>query len=146
MALGAYLLPITSLLLLALTSCGTGNRQLESIIISPGGNISMHYTASGTFNKAPATVSPLPVSWYVVNSAVSPEVIGQEYGYTLTTEPYSLSPCALTDTVVALAPMNPNAPTTGTVPSKVYQDLVVTHTVSVEGGFVAAAAPANCSQ
>jgi len=144
---GTYLLSAATLLVfLGMTACGSTSRQLQSITVSSGGNVSMQYTATGTFNKAPATVSPLPVSWYVVNSAVIANVSPPDYGYTLTSEPYSLNPCVLTDTVVALAPMDPNAPTSGGIPSKVYQDLVVTHTVSVEGGFVAAAAPANCSQ
>jgi len=144
---GTYLLSAATLLVfLGITACGSTNRQLQSITISSGGNISMQYAATGTFNKAPTTVSPLPVSWYVVNSAVIADVSPPDYGYTLTTQPYSLNPCVLTDTVVALAPMDPNAPTSGGIPSKVYQDLVVTHAVSVEGGFVAAAAPANCAQ
>ena len=50
-----------------------------------------------------------------------------------------------TDTVVALAPEDRNATTTGEVSLNVYQDLIITHAVSKEGGFVAAAAPANCS-
>jgi hypothetical protein len=144
---GACLLSVTCLsVLLGITACGSGSRQLQSISISSGGNVNMHYTATGTFNKAPTTVSPLPVSWYVVNSAVSPAITEPTYGYVLTTEPYSLSSCVLTDTVVALAPVNPSAPSSGALPDKVYQDLVVNHTVSMEGGFVAAAAPANCSQ
>jgi len=145
--LGTYLLlPATLLVALGITACGSGNRQLQSIAISSGGNVSMQYSATGTFNKAPTTVSPLAVSWYVVNSAVISDVSPPDYGYSLTTDPYSLEPCVLTDSVVALAPMNPNAPTSGAIPAKIYQDLVVTRTVSVEGGFVAASAPANCSQ
>ena len=144
---GTYLLSATCLLVvLGITACGSGSRQLRSITINSGGNISMQYIATGTFNKAPTTVSPRPVSWYVVNSAVSSAITEPTYGYVLTTEPYSLSPCVLTDTVVALAPVNPSAPSSGALPDKVYQDLVVNHTVSMEGGFVAAAAPANCSQ
>jgi len=145
--LGACLLYVICLLvLLGISACGSGSRQLQSISISSGGNVNMQYTATGTFSKAPTTVSPLPVSWYVVNSAVNPAVNGPIVGYALTTEPYTLSPCVLTDTVVALAPVNPSAPSSGALPDKVYQDLVVNHTVSMEGGFVAAAAPANCSQ
>lgn len=143
---GACLLSVTCLsVLLGINACGSGSRHLQSISISSGGNFNMQYTAAGTFNKQPASVTPLPVSWYVVNSAVNPAVNGPTYGYTLTTEPFTLSPCVLTDTVVALAPMDPNAPNTGAVPFKVYQDLVVTHTLSTEDGFVAAAASANCS-
>jgi hypothetical protein len=143
---GTVLSATCLLVVLGITACGSGSRQLQSITISSGGNISMQYTATGTFNKAPTAVSPLPVSWYVVNSAASPAITEPTYGYVLTTEPYSLSPCVLTDTVVALAPVNPIAPSSGALPDKVYQDLVVNHTVSMEGGFVAAAAPANCSQ
>ena len=144
---GTYLLSAAILLVvLGTTACGSSSRRLESITISSGGNVSMQYSATGIFNKAPTTVSPLPVSWYIVNSSVISDVSPPDYGYTLTTQPYSLNPCVLTDTVVALAPMDPNAPTSGGISAKVYQDLVVTHSVSVEGGFVAAASPANCSQ
>jgi hypothetical protein len=145
--IGTYLLSATFLLLiLGTTTCGSGGRrQLESIAINSGGNINMQYTATGMFNREPTPVSPLPVSWYVVNSAFSPAVVQPIYGYVLTTQPYTLSPCLLTDTVVALAPADPNAPSSGEIPLQVYQDLVVTHTVTKEGGFVAASAAANCS-
>ncbi|HTS34904.1 MAG TPA: hypothetical protein VMH04_04470 [Candidatus Solibacter sp.] len=143
---GAHLLSATILLVvLWVAACGTGTRQLQSITISSGGNINMQYTATGNFNKDPRTVSPLPVSWYVVSSNVSPSVVEPIYNYVLTTEPYSLNPCSLTDTVIALAPTDPNAPSSGAIPGNVYQDLVVTQSVSKEGGFVAAASPANCS-
>jgi hypothetical protein len=145
---GTYLLSAASLLVVfGITTCGSSNRQLESITISSGGNVSMQYTATGRYNESPTSVTSLPVSWYVVvNTAVNPAITGPPvYGYTLTTQPFELSPCVQSDTVVALAPADPNAPTTGEVSLNVYQDLIITHAVSKEGGFVAAAAPANCS-
>lgn len=58
-----------SLLLFGLgaTGCGGSKRVLESISISPNPafakNGTIQLVATGTFNLAPLTVSPLPVDW-----------------------------------------------------------------------------------
>ncbi len=120
-----------SLLVSASLGCGSGssNRQLQSIAINGTGMIQLQFTATGTFNMSPATVSPLPVSWYVVNLTPS------GMPYILTSQPFQ-SECqdAL---LIAVAPADPMAPATGTIPSQVFQDLVTAHTITVEGGFVA---------
>jgi len=141
------LFAVSLLVVFGITACGSNSsRQLESIAISPSGNFSiLQYTATGTFNKSPTNVTPLPVSWYLVNTAVNPAINGPVYGYSLTTQPFAISTCAPTDTVVALAPADPNAPTSGALTGQVYQDLVVAHTVSKEEGFVAEAVTVNCT-
>jgi len=101
---------VTSLTL----GCGSGsdpNRQLQSITInSVVAGQQIQFVATGTFSAAPTTVSPLPVSW----SYAPPP--GQ---YTLTTQPFSFN-CAQPESpgpIVAMAPVNPNAPSTGSTSS-----------------------------
>jgi hypothetical protein len=121
-----------SLLLSATLGCGSsgsGNRQLQSIAVNGTGMIQLQFTATGTFSASPTTVSPLPVSWYVVNPTPDGEA------YALTSQPFQ-SMCQ-NATLVAVAPADPKAPASGTIPSQVFQDLVIAHTTTVEGGFVA---------
>ncbi len=120
-----------SLLLSATLGCGGGSssRQLQSIAVTGTGMIQLQFTAAGTFSASPMTVNPLPVSWYVVNPTPS----GTPYA--LTREPFQVA-CE-NATLVAVAPADPTAAASGTIPSQVFQDLVTAHTTTVEGGFVA---------
>jgi hypothetical protein len=126
-----------SLFLAATLGCGSNNRQLQSIAVNnsgaiEGNMIQLQFAAAGTFNASPTTINPLPVSWYVVPQDTTAV-------YTLTSQPFSMS-CQTGSSVIALAPTDPNAPSSGTVPNQVFQDLVINHTVTAEGGFVASAA------
>jgi len=120
-----------SLFLSATLGCGSGgsSRQLQSIAVNGTGMIQMQFTATGSFTVTPTTVSPLPVSWYVVNPVPS------GMPYLLTSQPFEVT-CE-NATLVAVAPADPTAPASGTIPSQVFQDLVIAQTTTVEGGFVA---------
>jgi hypothetical protein len=121
---------VASFLSATLGCGGSGSsRQLQSIAVAGTGMIQLQFTATGTFNSSPMTVNPLPVSWYVVNPTPS----GTPYA--LTSEPFQVG-CE-NATLVAVAPANPTAAASGTIPSQVFQDLVTAHTTTVEGGFVA---------
>jgi hypothetical protein len=104
-ALLILLLFVTSFTL----SCGGSNRQLQSITIAQSANgEQIQFVATGTFSAAPITVTPLPVSW---SYAPPPPQ------YNLTTQPYVFS-CASPQSpgpIVAMAPANPNAPTSGSM-------------------------------
>jgi hypothetical protein len=132
------LFTLSASLFLALTlGCGTSNRQLQSIAINTtgaieGNMIQLQFVAAGTFNASPTAVNPLPVSWYVVPHDTTAV-------YTLTSQPLTMM-CQTGSSVIALAPTNPNAPSSGTIPSQVFQDLVINHTIAEEGGFVASTA------
>ena len=96
-------------------SCGTGtHRYLESINIGSTANgQQISFVATGTFTAPPTTVTPLPVDWTLGLMAPPPP----QYTYTLTTEPYVFN-CASAGSenlpVVAFAPINPDAPNSGT--------------------------------
>lgn len=107
----------TSLLLLAafLTgSCGSGNpnsnRQLLKISVAPNPDLiaPTSYIATGTYSAPPITVAPLPVFWYSIDP---PD------GYQLTPTPYVACNLPHGSTVTAIAPVNPNAPTSGPIGS-----------------------------
>ncbi len=93
-----------SLFLSATLGCGSGgsSRQLQSIAVNGTGMIQMQFTATGTFTVTPTTVSPLPVSWYVVNPVPS------GMPYLLTSQPFEVT-CE-NATLVAVAPADPTAP------------------------------------
>src|SRR3974390_180118 len=102
-----------ALLLLFVISAGGANRQMQSISISPsiGTGVNVTYTATGTFNRAPVTVHPVSVSWYVL-----PDVDPPAARYSLSGGTFVATRCpqnnpqfAATFTVVALAPANPDA-------------------------------------
>jgi hypothetical protein len=119
-----------SLFLSTTLGCGSSNRRLQSIAASnSGGVIQLQFTATGTFSGSPATIEPLPVSWYLVRTIPSP------VAYTLTSQPFQTT-CENAD-LIAVAPADPKAPASGTIPSQVFQDLVIDHTTTAEGGFVA---------
>jgi len=96
-------------------SCGSGgsssgsNRQLQSIAIhevSNGGDVS--FTATGTYNAPPVTVTPLPASWYIQDPPAR---------YLLTTQPFVVPCLSVAPGVTAVAPADPNAPTSGSFSS-----------------------------
>jgi hypothetical protein len=120
--------------------CGQPSRKLQSITIaSPAGSSTETIlNASGTFNISPTDVKPLPVSWY----AVGPGLQQPSPVYSLTSQSFVWG-CGAGIVAVALAPANPNAPTSGSIPSQVFQDLVLTHALSTEGGYLAATMPAQ---
>ena len=100
-------------------ACGSSssNRQLQSITISSTvSGQQVRFTATGTFSAPPTTVSPLPVSdWGIGPFAPPPENVQ----YTLTTQPFVFD-CTRAGApnlpVSTLAPSDPNAPTTGSLP------------------------------
>ena len=115
------LLPVT----LSTLACGSSNRQLESINIKATTDVGqVQFTASGTFSAPPTTVAPLPVEW--ANGFLAPPA--ENVDYTLTTQPYVLSclgsPPGTEVQVTALAPLNPSAPLSGSLP---WAKLVMAH-------------------
>jgi hypothetical protein len=127
------------LLVLQLTpGCGGGgggsSRQLVSIGASATGMTQIQLTATGTFTSSPKTVSPLPVSWWVKEGVV----LDPPYPYTLSSQPYSVG-CQTGASVVAIAPANPSAASSGTIPTPVFQDLINAKTPTSDGGFVVSA-------
>ncbi len=136
-------------LLLAIASCGgSANRQLASISISPAtGSGAASYTATGTFTASPVTVTPLPVSWFIMGPGIDPP----GPGYNISSGKYAPTRCIqvqgiqpATYTVIGLAPANPAAPGTGSMSNQAFEDLVIAHTTSAEAGFVAATAQLTC--
>ena len=116
-------MPKASVLLLVLVlaslilSCGSGSgRHLQSITLTQttiDNGEEVQFVATGTFSAPPTTVTPLPVDW--TNGLMAPPP--PTFNYTLTTQPYVVNctvvgPEALP--VVAFAPPNPSAPTSGT--------------------------------
>jgi len=97
-------------------SCGSSGRHLQSITLTQtaiNNGQEDQFVATGTFSAPPITVTPLPVDW--TNGLMAPPP--PTYTYTLTTQPYvvnctTVGPEALP--VVAFAPPDPNAPTSGT--------------------------------
>jgi len=101
-----FLLLSTALLIL---SCGSSSRQLQSININGVASCcSASYTAVGTFNAAPMSVTPLPTSWSLGTPPAT---------YQLTTQAFEVD-CNGPITgilVTAMSPADPNAPSTGLV-------------------------------
>jgi hypothetical protein len=103
-------------------ACGSSNnsmgnnRQLQSISIQStvSGN-QVLFTATGTFSAPPTTVSPLPVGVWGIGPFAPPP---QSLTYTLTTQPFvfDCNGSAPGLPVTALAPSDPNAPATGSLP------------------------------
>ncbi|HME36181.1 MAG TPA: hypothetical protein VKF84_13170 [Candidatus Sulfotelmatobacter sp.] len=107
------LLVVASLIL----SCGSGSgRHLQSITLTQtaiNNGKDDQFIATGTFSAPPTTVTPLPVDW--TNGLMAPPP--PTYSYTLTTQPYVVNCTTVgpeAPTVVAFAPPDPNAPTSGT--------------------------------
>ena len=100
-----------SLLLLTGLACGTSSRQLQSISISPSiadaqssPNGQVQFVATGHYNRAPMSSSPLPVLWGLL-----PGMSGQA-GATITQS--GLAQCAQgasgSFSVATWAPADPN--------------------------------------
>jgi len=140
----------TSLALLAaFVMCGCGSdRRLESLSVTPASMTNVKagtqvtFTAAGQFNMSPMTVNPARVSWRAFGPGIDQAGANS---YSLTDQPVMFTcPVPGTFSVTAYAPTNPNAAADGSVPAQVYQDLVTSHSMSVEGGFVAATAQVTC--
>lgn len=128
----AAILVVISLALLSLLGCGSGGRQLKSITTNATGMIQFQVTATGTFNGSPTTVNPLPLSWWVQTGTI----VEPPYNYSLSSQPFTVG-CGMFP-VVAIAPTDPNAPSSGTIPTQVFQDLM-NGQVTSEGGFIVSA-------
>jgi hypothetical protein len=136
----------------ALTVTGTvpKKRLLESITVSPSQakGAKAAYVATGKFNEPPVKVEPLHVSWYLAGPGIDPP---PPY-YSLTTaadkpdrcNEIAANPVEFHYTVIALAPADPKASRSGPVPRKVFQDLVIDHSKTSEGGFVVGFAKLAC--
>ncbi len=137
-------------LLSSIPGCSVGaNRALESISISPNtaAGASASYIATGTFNTSPLTVNPQSVSWYIMGPGIDPPPAV----YSLAVTSYNGQRCSQfqtktteTYTVIAVAPVDPAASNSGTIPSQVFEDLVIGRTTTAEGGFVSATATLSC--
>ncbi len=145
----ATLIFISLALFAVVGMCGCGSdRRLESISVTPpsAANIKaasqVTFTAAGQFNMSPITVNPARVSWTASGPGIDPAGMNS---YSLTDQPVMFTcPAPGTFSVTAYAPANPNAAADGAVPAQVYQDLVTSHSMSAEGGFVAATAQVTC--
>ena len=118
---------------LALAGCGGGSmqqstRQLQSVMVtpaaadamnSPGGRV--QFTATGSFNMAPMTVSPLTVVWSVGGSSsatppmqpMQPMAAGQSAQTGPSIDANGVAQCnGFTGSVIiqASAPVNPGTP------------------------------------
>ncbi|HEV2399068.1 MAG TPA: hypothetical protein VGS27_19135 [Candidatus Sulfotelmatobacter sp.] len=114
----SLLLAIVFVLALLTVSCGStssGGRQLQSISISQVAvGTHIQFVATGTFSASPMTVSPLPADWMLGIPAPPPK----QWTYTLTDQPYvydcgNVAP-SQPGQVTAIAPKDPNAPSSGT--------------------------------
>ena len=97
-------------------TCGSSARHLQSIAISKMANgTEIEFAAMGTFSSSPTRVNPLAVNWSM--GLIGPPPM--QYSYTLTMQPFMVS---CTDfeagpvVVTAVAPSDPNAPSSGTLP------------------------------
>ena len=125
-------------------------RKLESITLSPASakGAKAKFTATGKFNTAPTKVTPIPVSWYLMGPAIDPP----PPGYSLVDADFkpvrcnasAANPVEFHYTVIAVAPADPKAPKSGSMPIKVFEDLVIQHTKTSEGGFIAGTAKLAC--
>jgi len=133
---------------LAISACGgSATRLLQSITITRANGTQINFTAAGMFTAAPVTESLLPVAWYLMGPAIDPPPAS----YALVSAPYHPARCvqapgppSVTYTVIALAPVDPNAPLSGSMPYQVFDDLVIAHTKTAEGGFIAATTTVTC--
>ena len=134
LALGAFLV---------LAGCGGGsNPTLQSITVdsvatSLSGTI---VTATGHYSNN-TTKANIPVAWFTTAAGLDPPG-GETWGYTLSSRSFDATAPATCGkgskmTVVAYAPANPNAPSSGTMPLQTFITLVFDHTTPSEDGFVA---------
>jgi len=135
---------------LTLTGAPSKKRQLESIKVTPASaqGVKSAYVATGTFTAPPVKVEPLHVSWYLMGPGIDPPPA--YYALTARSDQpkrcneTAANPAVFRYTVIALAPVDPKAPNSGDVPRKVFQDLVIDHSKTAEGGFVAGFAKLVC--
>lgn len=105
------------LLLAFLTlSCGSSSgRKLQSISVAQTVvGTQVQFVATGTYSAPPTTVTPLPADWMLGIPAPPPG----KWTYSLTSQPYvydcnNLNPLR-PGQVTAIAPVDPNAPASGT--------------------------------
>jgi hypothetical protein len=116
-----YISSLSQLLVLACLTlnCGSSSgRQLKSITITQSASgQQILFAATGNFSSAPATVTPLAVSWGI--GPFAPQPLGA-LQYTLTTKPFVFN-CTGSGPylpVSVLAPSDPNAPVSGSLPFK----------------------------
>ncbi len=106
-----------------LTACSAmhnadSSRQLMSITIAPATasatNGTAQFTATGTFNTDPRTVTPLAVSWTVSGPGIDP-ICSTNCQYQITPGSFTAKcgPAGGTDIVSAEAPADPSAPASG---------------------------------
>jgi hypothetical protein len=135
----------------ALTLTSTPKKRLlESISVTPDSakGAKAAYVATGKFNLPPLKVEPLHVSWYLSGPGVDPPPPYYSLSASLDKpnrcNEIAANPVVFDYTVIALAPANPEAPKSGRVPAKVFQDLVIDHAKTSEDGFVAGRAKLVC--
>ena len=99
---------LTLTVLLLATACGGGSspRQLQSISISAAAaNNAVQFIATGHYNQAPTTLSPLPVFWSI-------PLLDNDPGPTITQD--GIAQCTSgvpgTFSVLAYAPADPSIP------------------------------------
>ena len=68
---------VVSLALVACIACGSGSRQIQSLSVSPSSADAQNYpdgrvpfVATGYYNVAPMTVTPLPANWGAASEQV----------------------------------------------------------------------------
>lgn len=141
---GLYALALSALF--TLTSCGGGPpRVLESITVNAVTSLSgTSFTATGHFSTAPTTVNNIQVAWFQTGIAVDPV---PNWDYTLTRGSFKGTcyggPAQFY--VVAYAPVDPNAPASGSMPFKVFETLVEQRSVAQDDGFVAGSTTLPCT-
>ena len=97
------------------SSCGSSQRHLQSMSIAKRvTGTQIQFVATGTFSAPPTAVTPLPVDWMLGIPAPPPK----QWTYTLTGLPYTYD-CQNANPinpngVTAVAPMDANAPISGT--------------------------------
>lgn len=127
------------------SGCGSG-RQLQSLTVNPASAVAQggqaQFIATGQFNMSPMTMTPANVAWFPSFPVIDP--VSSGFGYQLTSQPFTAQ-CLQSGpmTVMAIAPVDTNAKTSGFIPIPVFEDLR-SQTTTQEGGFVAATAQLTC--
>jgi hypothetical protein len=120
---------------------GNGNYTLQSIRINQKvAAASSQFTATGIYSDGTQT-TPLAVGWF--QWTFSSFLVGTPH-YSLRNSPF-LPQCASGTalTIMAVAPLDPHAQSSGTIPVGVFQDFALGKT-NTEGGFVAGTIQQNC--
>ncbi len=124
---------------LVLIGCGSSQPMLQSITVQQQPSVDFpQFTASGTYSNG-THVSPLAVSW--VNTG-SPVMVVARPPYALNSAPFVPQCIGGQASVVAIAPANPRAPSSGSIPQNVW--IALTNGSAQSGGFVAGRAQAAC--